>query len=52
MDGLRKLFMSFALLAPLALTVTACDDGPAENVGEAVDDAADDAADAVDRAAD
>lgn len=50
---------NFLLLRPLALVaflalagfgLVACDDGPAEEAGEAVDDAVDDAGDAVEDA--
>lgn len=48
--------LGFKAFAPLAvdmmLGLAACDDGPAEEAGEAIDDAASDAADAVDDAAD
>ena len=41
-----------AAYALAVLCLAACDDGPAEEAGEAIDDAASDAADAVDDAAD
>ena len=40
------------MLIPLAGALAACDDGPAEDAGEAVGDAADDAGDAVEDATD
>ena len=41
-----------ALLVPLAGALAACEEGPAENAGEAVDDAAEEAGEAADDAAD
>lgn len=41
-----------AVLLPLAGALAACEEGPAENAGEAVDEAAEDAGDAVDDATD
>lgn len=38
--------------AGVAVVATGCDEGPAEEAGEAIDDAADNTADAVDDAAD
>lgn len=49
------LLRQLALVAFLALAgfgLAACDDGPAEEAGEAIDDAADDAGDAIDDATD
>jgi len=48
----RRTLLSTALLVPLGGVLAACDDGPAENAGEAIDDAAEDAGDAVEEATD
>ncbi|MGP1309120.1 MAG: hypothetical protein ACTS27_02850 [Phycisphaerales bacterium] len=54
----RKLLHAFASSALLsvgfmsALAATGCEEGPAEEAGEAIDDAADDAGDAIDDAVD
>jgi hypothetical protein len=52
MDWLRERLVWGAVLIPLAGALAACDDGPAEQAGEAVDDAADEAGDAVEDATD
>ena len=52
MDWLRKRFVWLALLVPLAFTVAACDDGPAEDAAEAIDNTAEEAGDAIERATD
>jgi hypothetical protein len=52
MDRLQKRFVWLALLMPLTFTVAACDDGPAEEAGEAVDNAAEQTGDAVEEATD
>ncbi len=46
MIWLRKRLWWAAVLLPLGFVVAGCDDGPAEDVGEAVDDAAEEAGDA------
>ena len=40
------------MLVPLGFVVAGCDDGPAENAGEALDGAAERAGDAAERAGD
>lgn len=52
MDGLRQRLVWAAVLLPLAGALAACEEGPAEQAGEAVDDAADEAGDAADDATD
>jgi hypothetical protein len=52
MGWLRDRLVWGAVLIPLAGVLAACDDGPAEQAGEAADEAADDAGDAVDDATD
>jgi hypothetical protein len=52
MNWWRKTLLSAAVLAPLGAVLAACDDGPAENTGEAIDDAAEEAGDAIDKATD
>ena len=52
MDLLRKRLLSLVVLAPLAALVAGCDDGPAEDVGEAIDETAEEAGDAVEDATD
>jgi hypothetical protein len=52
MDWLRERLVWAAVLIPLAGALAACEEGPAEQAGEAVDDAADEAGDAVDDATD
>lgn len=52
MGWLRNRLVWGAILLPLAGTLAACEEGPAEDAGEAVDDAVDDAGDAVDDATD
>jgi tRNA A37 threonylcarbamoyltransferase TsaD len=47
MDRL-KFIMVALLLSTGAMTLSACNDGPLEEAGEAVDDAVDDVKDAVD----
>lgn len=41
-----------AVLVPLAGVLSACDDGPAENAGEAIDETAEEAGEAAEEAAD
>ena len=45
MQSARKLFLFIILLSGMA-TLQACNDGPAEEAGEALDEAADDVGDA------
>jgi hypothetical protein len=52
MNWLRSRLVWAAVLVPLAATLAACEEGPAENAGEEVDDAAEEAGDAADDAAD
>ena len=52
MISLRKRLWWAAVLVPLSFVVAGCDDGPAENAGEAVDDAAEQAGDAAEDATD
>jgi len=52
MDGLRKRLVWLAVMIPLAGAVAACEEGPAEQAGEAVDDAAEETGDAVEEATD
>jgi hypothetical protein len=52
MTWLRSRFLGAALLMSLAAVLTACDDGPAENAGEAIDETADEAGDAAEDATD
>lgn len=48
----RSWLMGAAVLIPLASVLAACDDGPAENAGEAMDDAAEETGDAAEDATD
>ena len=51
MKPTRRILLPFAaVIAAVSLTVAACDDGPAEQVGEKVDEAVDDAGDAMEEA--
>lgn len=52
MDLSRKRLLSLVVLAPLAAVIAGCDDGPAEEAGEAIDDAAEEAGDAAEDATD
>jgi hypothetical protein len=52
MDWLRNRLAWAAVLIPLAGALSACDEGPAEEAGEAIDNAVDDAGDAVEDATD
>ncbi|MGH6896369.1 MAG: hypothetical protein ACREJ5_07465 [Geminicoccaceae bacterium] len=52
MTWLRSWLMGAAVLMPLAGMLAGCDDGPAEDAGEAVDDAAEEAGDAAEDATD
>lgn len=52
MDGLRKRLVWLAVMIPLAGAVAACEEGPAEQAGEAIDDAGREVGDAVDDATD
>jgi hypothetical protein len=52
MGWVRSRLVWAAVLAPLAVALAACEEGPAENAGEAVDDAAEEAGEAAEDAAD
>jgi hypothetical protein len=52
MGWLRNRLVWGAVLIPLAGALAACEEGPAEQAGEAVDKAVDDAGDAVEDATD
>jgi len=52
MMWLRSWLIGAAVLVPLAGVLAACDDGPAEDAGEAIDETADEAGDAVEDATD
>ena len=52
MDWLRRRLVWGAMLLSLAGALAACEEGPAENAGEAIDETADEAGDAVDDATD
>jgi hypothetical protein len=52
MGWLRSRLVWGAVLVPLAASLAACEEGPAENAGEAADDAAEEAGEAADDAAD
>jgi hypothetical protein len=52
MGWVRSRLVWAAVLAPLAVALAACEEGPAENAGEAVDDAAEETGEAVDDATD
>ena len=47
-NWLRSRLVWAGVLVPLAAALAACEEGPAENAGEAVDDAAEEAGDAGD----
>ena len=47
---LRRYLVWGSVLLPLGFVLAGCDDGPAENAGEAVDDAAEEAGDAAEDA--
>ncbi len=47
----KKILLPFAaLMVAMSFAVAACDDGPAEQLGEKVDEAVDDAGDAMEEA--
>jgi hypothetical protein len=52
MRWLRSRLVWAAVLVPLAAALAACEEGPAENAGEAVDDTGEEAGEAVDDATD
>ena len=52
MGWLRGRLVWAAVLIPLAAALAACEEGPAENVGEAVDATAEEAGDAAEEATD
>lgn len=52
MDWLRERLVWAAVLVPLAGALAACDEGPAEQAGEAVDDTVEGAGDAIEDATD
>jgi hypothetical protein len=52
MSWLRSCLIGSAVLIPLASVLAACDDGPAEDAGEAADEAAEEAGDAAEEATD
>ena len=52
MSWLRSRLVWAAVLVPLAGALAACEEGPAENAGEAIDETADEAGDAAEEATD
>lgn len=52
MGQLRSRLIWAAVLVPLAGVLAGCDDGPAEEAGEAIDNAAEEAGEAIDNATD
>ena len=50
MSWWRRTFLSLAVAMPLAALLAACDDGPAENAGEAIDETAEEAGEAAEEA--
>jgi hypothetical protein len=52
MSWLRTRLAWLAIFVPLASILAACDDGPAEDAGEAIDDVAEEAGDAAEDATD
>jgi hypothetical protein len=52
MTWLRSRLLGVAVLMPLAAVLAACDDGPAENAGEAIDETAEEAGEAAEDATD
>jgi hypothetical protein len=50
MSWWRRTFLSLAVAMPLAALLAACDEGPAENAGEAIDETAEDAGEAAEDA--
>jgi hypothetical protein len=52
MTWLRSRLLGAAVLIPLAAALAACDDGPAEDAGEAIDETAEEAGDAAEDATD
>jgi hypothetical protein len=52
MTWLRSCLIGAAVLFPLAGILASCDDGPAEDAGEAIDETADEAGDAAEDATD
>ncbi|HSA79859.1 MAG TPA: hypothetical protein VLE23_03490 [Geminicoccaceae bacterium] len=50
MSWWRRTLVSGAVVVPLALMLAACDDGPAENAGEAIDETAEEAGEAAEEA--
>jgi hypothetical protein len=52
MIWLRSRLMGLGVLLPLVALLAACDDGPAEDAGEAIDNTAEEAGDAAEDATD
>lgn len=52
MTRLRSRLLGAAVVMSLAAVLTACDDGPAENAGEAIDETAEEAGEAAEDATD
>jgi hypothetical protein len=50
MSWWRRTFLALAVAMPLAALLAACDDGPAENAGEAIDETAEEAGEAAEEA--
>jgi hypothetical protein len=50
MSWWRSSFLSLAVVMPLAALLAACDEGPAENAGEAIDETAEEAGEAAEEA--
>jgi hypothetical protein len=50
MSWWRSSFLSLAVVMPLVALLAACDEGPAENAGEAIDETAEDAGEAAEEA--
>lgn len=52
MNWLRTRLLWLVVLVPLASALAGCEEGPAEQAGEAIDQAAEEAGDAVEQATD
>jgi hypothetical protein len=50
MNWWRRTLLSAAVIAPLGLIVSACEEGPGEEAGEAIDETAEEAGEAAEEA--
>ena len=50
MDVLRRILLSAAVAVPLGMLLSACEEGPGEEAGEAIDETAEEAGEAAEEA--